>query len=656
MSELMDVEFEDGVLEDVPVGTPKSVIRDKAIRAGLLEPTPEPAEDERSLTQKVLQSEYLDIGTGFGGALAGAGLGFVMGGPVGAIIGGVVGGAGGTAGGELAEDYFQGKELDYYNAFREAAISAGIDVATLGTGKYVGKPLINYIKHKRSLGMSPSEAAAEYVKQAKPTMAAAGTSESLMASQSILEKGGRGATLTPYQVTGEYGVTQRLADIGIFSQVIGERNYRAVNETVSESLDELMGRIGTDGVDPRSLGQTIYSTIEAGRQASFQIYDEGMSKLQSQIGNSQVNTLGFKQTMQRFLNAGQREGKAAKVADRVRAKGFSVYDKATLDFVNKIQSDLIRMPSMSASSLIDYEKKMMRQIQKFSSFGAKEYNEQAARELAELSSKIRSAVSRELERLDPKAAKEYSRIKTAYGEAIEGVLPTNLKPFVARAKEGQYQALGQLAGTTGSLDHLSRMLSSLEESHKQIRKAGGKVGVESLEQAVGKLRAGFLQSQIPNYASPDFDIKKYKTLSTKFSKPKERARLEMIMGNQAPKANQLFNLMSEASQAPTSNLGELMLRTKEYQAVAAAATVAGGPVAMTGAAGVLLAPVFLAKAAYNPKIVNKLIAFEKTNFKTQDAMLIAAANVVADVMQDLSEEDQAEIRNYFRDTEMSTQP
>jgi hypothetical protein len=72
---------------------------------------------------------------------------------------------------------------------------------------------------------------------------------------------------------------------------------------------------------------------------------------------------------------------------------------------------------------------------------------------------------------------------------------------------------------------------------------------------------------------------------------------------------------------------------------------AGG---LAGGAAILTLPVFLAKAAYNPANVNRLLAFENKNFATRDAMLTAAGNLVADIMMSLPEEDQAEIRNYVR--------
>lgn len=635
MTGIIEVEAPDKTILEFPEGTSPEVIKEVMRRQY---PMVEEPEDTRSLTQKILQSEYLDVGTGITGALAGAGAGFMLAGPPGAIVGSIIGGAGGTAGGELAEDHFQGKELDYYNATKQAMISAGVDVATLGAGKFIGKPLINFVKSRYALGMTPEEAAAEYIKKAAPGVAPAGSPESIAASQAILDP--RGATLTPFQATGEYSMSQRIADIGLFSQDVGKRNYDQVNQAVSDSLEEAINRVTISESAPQAVGQVVFDTIDAGRKASFEIYDQGMMRLQAEVGTTPISTLGFRQTITRFRNQAAIAGKKS---------GVSGYDKATLRFLNSVVQDLGKMgKSMTAKDLMDYERKLMRDMAKFSDFKSNSYNANAARDLAELSNRIRGAVSRELGRIDPKVAKEYAAIKKGYAEAIEGILPKNLETFVATAKGGDYGRLGEIASRTGSIDQLQRMTTALQTAHAQIAKAGGELPVESLSVVQDKIRAGFLRSVLPQIGTGEaFDIKNYANLAERYSRPREAARLAAVMGEKTPQVRQLFNLMSEASKQPTSNIGELMLRTKEYQALGIGAGGAmGGPLAQAGAAAILLTPVFLAKAAYNPNTVNKLIAFQNKKFSSQDAMMSTAAIILNDAMKAMSDEDQAEIRNY----------
>lgn len=650
--ELMDVKFANGnVLKNVPVGTSREVILDKAMNAGIItsmDQTP----GGKTVGEKIsnFALENIDIPAGFAGAYAGAkGAAAVSAGnPYAILAGTIAGGAAATFGAETLEDVLQGKEVDYGNATKEALISLGID-----TGLFVGGKgavvLGGLIKKNLPLGISPDETAREFLAQAPVGEAAAGSEESIRASQRLLSE--RGATLTPYQATGGKKLTQRIADTGILSQGIGQRNYDRVNQIVQESFDELMLGAGREGIQPSVLGQEMFDMIDAGRNAAFSVYERGMDDVMGQVGKARVNTGQFKRQVERFIESGQRGGKK---------QGFNMLDDKAREFAQGVVEDLSKMKNMSASNLIDYEKKLMKDMKKFSDLNSDSYNNEAARDLAQLSEMIRMAVQRELKRIDPKAAAEYASVKKAYGETIEGILPTNLKNMVNNAKGGQYAALGSLAATSGSLDNLNSMLKSLRASHAEVLKAGGTPPVP-LDEALAKLQEGYLVQLMPNLRQGDFDIQKFKTLAARFERGKDAEKLKILFGDKTPKVRQLFNLMAEASKFPDSNIGELMLRTREYSAgtailqfgpslvtAAGSAPVVGTAGGLVGAAAILTLPIFLAKAAYKPANVNRLIAFQNKNFKNNDAMLVAAGNLVADIMTSLSEEDQAEIRNYLR--------
>lgn len=650
--ELIDIEFANGnVLEGVPAGTSREVILDKAMSAGLItsmDQTP----GGKTAAEKIrdFSLENLDIPAGLAGAYGGGKAAAIAtaGNPYAILAGTIVGGATATFGAEAAEDVLQGKEIDYANATKEALISAGID-----TGLFIGgKPVVllgQLVKKNLPLGISPDETAREFLAQAPVGEAVAGSEESIRASQRLLSE--QGATLTPYQATRQKELTQRIADTGILSQGVGRRNYDRVNEVVQESFDELLANVGREGIQPSILGQEMFNVIDQGRNAAFNIYEQGMNDVISSIGKATVNTGQFKRQVERFIKAGQRGG---------QKQGFTVLDDDTLGFARSIIEDLGRMKNMSASNLIDYEKKLMRDMRKFSDLNSNSYNSEASRELAEMSEMIRMAVQREIKRLNPAAAAEYAAVKKAYGETIEGILPSNIKGLVESAKAGQYAALGQLAASSGSLDNLNSMIKSLRTSHAAIRKAGG-TPPASLDEAMAKLQEGYLKQLMPTLGSGDFDIQKFQKLASRFERGKDAEKLKILFGDKSPKVRQLFNLMSEASQFPSSNIGELMLRTKEYSAGGAVLglggsllTTAGGTVGgsaatgVIGGAAILTLPVFLAKAAYNPANVNRLIAFQNKEFKNRDAMLVAAGNVVVDIMRSLPEEDQAEVRNYIR--------
>ena len=57
-----------------------------------------------------------------------------------------------------------------------------------------------------------------------------------------------------------------------------------------------------------------------------------------------------------------------------------------------------------------------------------------------------------------------------------------------------------------------------------------------------------------------------------------------------------------------------------------------------------ITPLFLAKAAVNPKNINRILAFEKQPFKgNKKAMQVAMTNIVVDVMRELSSDEQQEL-------------
>jgi hypothetical protein len=82
--------------------------------------------------------------------------------------------------------------------------------------------------------------------------------------------------------------------------------------------------------------------------------------------------------------------------------------------------------------------------------------------------------------------------------------------------------------------------------------------------------------------------------------------------------------------------------------VATATGIGGFTAGIVGGAftlgAILMAPVFLAKAAYNPKAVNRLLAFEKTKFKSTDAMEKAATLLIDDVVRGMNEYESAQLR------------
>lgn len=625
---VQEVNLPDGSIARFPDGMPKDAIQ-SALQKQLLG------------EEKPWWRDHLDIPTGLAGGLAGAAAGAKMGAatlnPVAAIIGGVVGGMVGTLAGEVAEDVIDEKDIEWGNAFKEAAISGGIDAALLGTGKYVGRPFLNYVQRIRGKGVSPQQAARDFLAGAGVGAEKAGTKESLAASQNILQK--YGATLTPFQATGRHGIMQRIADVGLFSERIGKRNYEAVNQAVDAEMQAITGRFGLQSISANDLGADIYTVIDEGRKASFETYEKGMNSLYEAVSGELVITNKVSDAIEGWLAQGRRK---AIPQDGVTS-AFSTYSDESVEFAENMLVDLSKMKRMPANVFIDYEKKSMANMSKFSDFNSKSYNSLAANELAGLSTIIRDAGKSVLKDINPDVAKDYASIKSAYAETMQGILPTNIEALVKNGKIGMYEQLGRLVSSSGSEAQLKSMMNSIRTAHKELVKAGK--NPEPLNELLDAMKSGFLTQYMPKIVSGGFEVGRYKSLAEQFAKPKEAARLRLILGSDAPKVKQLFNLMEEASKDPASNVGELAVRSKE---IGAATSVAQGGAALAAenlitSGSILLAPVFMAKYAYSPKRVNQMIALQNYKFKETDALFTAAGNLAIDIYNGFSDEEKYEV-------------
>jgi hypothetical protein len=583
--------------------------------------------------------------------MGGAGIGALMGsplGPPGALAGATLMSALGTGAGSLVSDELKGEELNYAEAMKEAAFSLGFDIGTLGLGKYL-KPA--YVAAKMKLGFTPKEAAEQMIKELEP---AVGSQASLQATQKILEQGG--ATLTPSQVgaTGLQLISEKLGRIGIISGGKFDENTRLVNEAAQEGLNEVVNRLSVNASgSPIELAQSLIGVIDAGKAALSKNYGDGLDELT------------------RLAPAGARfnVGKHISAIDRFLAKrtkdGIVDLDPAAVQFIeNNLRSmtgnNMAKGVSLDALVILD--KQMTAQIrQKFGTPGTATYNADAERQLAQLAEEMRNATYSALQKVDPKLASQYKTLKEGYSAGYQGLLPEINSNFVRQAGKDHYSALGSTLINSGNASQIIAFKRSLKEAFNQIEKSGGKTAGEFIayQEAESLLKKGFLQNLFQDLANETFSIDTYRNLARRISSPKELERFRAVLGADFPKVKQLINLMSEASTKPAGNIGELAARGKEYQAGRAIANFVQGGVAAgaysgmgpVGAGAVLFAPIFLSKAALNPAHVNRLIAFNSKKFKDSGAMEAAAFSIVGSIMDSLTEEEQAEIRNSWRRAE-----
>ncbi len=618
-------------------------------------------------------SANMEIPLGISGSLAGAGAGFLVAGPPGAVIGGILGGAGGSYAGSLTSDYLEGVPIDYAEATEQALISAGIDIVTLGLGSKV-KPFLLSAKAAR---MSPDEAAKMFVKEAAMVageqankvvaeagqreavaraggLLATGSPESLKESQKLAEE--FGATLLPSQ-TGQATTVQTLAEgianLGLFSSGKMSKATERLDNASASALTEIMNRTGTDEFqDPKTLGQAMSTVIDKGKEAMSTLYSRGLQEIQEGLGSQRTELSPLKASFTKFKNRSQGELR-------------NYLQPSTLRYVDDTLDTMSKLKTLTVKELLEFEKTLKTDIAALGGLGSTGAQREAARELTILSKNIRGVVQRSLDRTNPELGAKYQDLKKAYRVSINGILPKVNSRFVANAQKESYSALGKMLSRSGGLDEITAMMKSIDESYAVMRKASNKrmpsgLPFKTADEAKQVIRESYLKNIFADVGG-DFNNQKYSYLASQFQTPENAARLKLILGEDAPRVKQVMNLMSETSATVQGNLGELLFRSKEYAALSAPGKSlsetklagAGGQLyalsvdALMGGS-ILVAPVVLANIVTSPKLTNKLLAFDKAKFPTQEAALLAANGIVEEVFDTLTDEEVREVQRELK--------
>ena len=581
---------------------------------------------EGKLNLGEFMTENADVPGGIGGSLLGARAGAPLG-PVGVLAGTVIGGGLGTFGGKLLTDDMTGEERDYASAGIEAAKSVGIDLALLGSGAVL-RPIFRALK---DAGRPAQEAAKFIIEQARAG-GRVGSKKSKRASQNFLSKAKEPATLLPFQTgetTGFQSLTQRLAESGMFSSKIMSDNTDRVNKAVNQVLEELTG---SELVSPEAIGRTMYGVVEQGKAALSHTYGEGLRKVQDSLVKGQVRTLPVSSYMNKYVQRHEREF------------GTVLNDKVKKFVVDNAES-FADIRNMSGSSLLDFEKKLMQDVQSLITSDNGVYNGVVDRQTAEFLDGLRKTITFSLGTVDTQAAKSYRRLNETYSTARAEILPVINKSFVDKATDGNYHALGEMLITSSNTSQLGDFMKSIDSSFNQMRIAGLTEGapVKSAGKAKDMIRAGFLRKTFPAMG-PDFETKTYRALADQFSDETQKARMKIVLGDKYKVTKQLMNVMKESSERSTSNIGSLVLRGKEYAALSGAGVglYNSDSLILGASAAVLFGPVGLAYMATNPKVVNRLLAFGKQTFKDDNARNMAFTqafgNAVADIIIETNEQ------------------
>ena len=585
------------------------------------------------------RNEFVGMAGGLGGALAGASIGTAILPGFGTAIGGIIGGAVGAFGGELAEDALQGEDLDYANATFEGAMSAGIDVATLGTFKFA-KPI--YFASKRALGFTPNQVSTDLVSMSSVTAGSqiAGSAASLKATQEMLET--TGGTLTPSQVGGDgiLAFYENMGRNGILSSKSFNENAAKANQSVSNAINDLAARSEAGTLLRDDLGKAVNDVILEGQKALRQQYTNGLNAILPKLDNVGIDVTPIYKNLGNMLEA-----------NKNMLSGTSL-EKSAYTLISDLQKDLSAglpkiedifkdMPTSVPSNLVDkagnpftrtlmkstktgektvpnpipakdlllWQKKVNDTITKMVYLNNRNEGGIGKAHIAQLSSVLKKSIDVAVIKASPEVAEAYSKVKKLFRENIDEVKPNSIKGLLQSASKESYDALGKVLLNTGSLDlsKFKRTWGAIKYSLNNIEpKKMKELGFTGKEDALKTIRASYVRNIFPDVNSSSFDIKSYANKMIKMS-PEEVKQAKVVMGESYPQFHRIRNAIIDASKKQKNDVGLLSLRAKELAAITALGSTgyfmggdAGGTVAL-GGIGILFAPKVMARIALNPK-------------------------------------------------------
>ena len=290
-------------------------------------------------------------------------------------------------------------------------------------------------------------------------------------------------------------------------------------------------------------------------------------------------------------------------------------------------------------------------------------NAEAKRQLSSLHDLVRQGVLSTLRKNDPSLAKIYSKMQNEYSNAVTSITPKALQSMITNsANKESYSAIGQALVAEYNPEKINNIMKMINKSVAQIKKDKPKLDVKSeagkIKQAI---RATFLKEE--GLIGEAAQEKIYGTTVIQKLLRQEN-RVKAVLGETWPEFKRIANTASVTKKEKQQALFSLAARSAELVAITSipgtsllfTGGVTGAAAASTiGAAILVLAsPVFLYKMTSRPALVNKYLALDNKLDKLvqkSDPKLFAETILsgTAKLMEELSEEDQFEIRQSVSD-------
>ena len=570
------------------------------------------------------------IGGGLGGMA-----GFATGGPIMAVPAA----AGGGVVGQMAQDIIRGEPFQptelLSQGLTQAAFEAGGTLVVNAAGK-----ILRYTPDMlQAMGISQGADPVVAARQAMQMAPTAGSKESLVETQRILQEGVPGArpgeqitgTLSRSQ-TGEASAVARvmesLGEIGIFGQSTFKQNDENIETILQTRLDEVLGGMSGQIRTTSEIGETYVDTINTASRTLNEGYGAQLSTLQSQFKTGRVDTRGIKAWASGKIKESKRSSESGK---------FSTLEDDTLTELNRIMD----LPdSVSGDALLETFKVISQKSSSMLEKGSQGYNSIASAQLTDIIvNEFKPFVHGQLRKINPKAFEDYDTLNANFASSKKLLTPALLKGVAQRGKKEDFSGVGAALTETNNPEVVKSAFNALGQA-KRVNK-----DLNVLE-ASEALRQGYLLKLMGGSSR---DIKQVVQAATQLKKyPKKKEVFDAVLGVSGPGVQKLLNAAYDSSNKPQVGVLSLMLRGEESKAIQLMATGAigfGGTASEVAlAAGVLATPKLFAKLALKPSAVDKLLQLDKASSKMAPKLIMSNLTRVANEAGiDLEKEIQNEL-------------
>lgn len=590
-----------------------------------------------NVVKYLVENQGLPIG--IAGSIAGTIVGAATPIPGGALAGGIIGGALGSGIGSVTSDITAGRDADIVKALTDAGVSLGIDVSTLALGKFLGKPIWNTIKDLLNRG-TPAEDIVAKIKAGDITPESRVTQE-IGESQALAET--VGASLTPSQlglgVAPKFEITtELLARTGILGKDVFQENQQKIIELVKDHTAKLVSST-SPGVESSVVGQGIMDALNEARRANIANYGTALEQIGQEASKFTINAKSLRNSILSY-------GKRKEFRDEL---GNSTLNSKTLNVIKEI-ADLIpeNVDTASGKFLIDLEKHVSKKINEVSSFGSASFDPTVARELTNLSQRIRAFTRLRMSRENPALRKEYVNLQKSYGEFESAVFPDINKAFVRNAQKDSYAALGSMLTQQTKVENIRAIMKSLDKAYATPGLNTANLPFKTADEAKSVIKRHYIEKLLPKSETAELDIKSFSRFSDNLKKDANfRATAKAVLGDDYGKFRQVVNLMANAAKKPEGGLATLFLRSREYAAGAGGVAAVGAGLMGVTTAGVTLGtvfmgPVMLARMATSPKHVRTLLEIDRVGGKNPRRAAAIASTLINDVVDDMYKANESE--------------